>query len=120
MLDAEVTAQKVKWEFARKNLQQMKKAGVKMIAGDDAGWGIVRFDDFAYELEHMNMDGFSLMEAILSATRDAANALQIGDIVGTLEPRKEADILAVQGNPLKDITALLKVQAVFKAGERVH
>ncbi len=119
-LDAELNSQKEKWEFAQKNLRQMKEAGVRVVAGDDAGWGNVRFDEFIYELEHMQLDGFSSMEVILSATREAANFLEIGDIVGTLEQGKEADILVVRGNPLKDLMDLSKVMAVFKAGERIR
>ena len=48
-----------------------------------------------------------------------AQSIGMGDKVGTLEIGKEADILIVEGNPLKDIMNLSKVKAVFKAGERV-
>jgi len=120
LLDAELTSQKEKWDFARENLRMMKEAGVRIAAGDDAGWGNVRFDEFVCELEHMHMDGFSKMEVILSATRQAANFLGMGDIVGTLEPGKEGDVVVARGNPLRDIMDLSRVEAVFKAGERVR
>jgi imidazolonepropionase-like amidohydrolase len=56
------------------------------------------------------------MDAVLSATRESAKSIGMDRLVGTLEPDKEADILVVDGNPLKEIKDLRKVAAVFKAG----
>ena len=59
------------------------------------------------------------MQAILSATSHAAEALGIGDRVGELAPGKAADLLVVEGDPSEEILDLTKVRAVFKGGERV-
>ncbi len=56
------------------------------------------------------------MQAIQSATRAAADLLDMSDRVGTLEPGKLADIVAVPGNPLNDITAMERVSFVMKDG----
>ena len=57
------------------------------------------------------------MQVIQNATSDAADLLGILDQVGTLEVGKWADIIAVAGNPLEDITLLETVNFVMKAGE---
>jgi len=56
------------------------------------------------------------MQAIESATRVAAELLDMGDRVGTIEPGKLADLVAVPGDPLKDITAMERVSFVMKDG----
>ena len=66
------------------------------------------------------MAGYSTMQGILSVTSEAAKALGLDDIVGTLESGKEADIIVVGGNPAEDINDLWRVEEVFFAGERVE
>jgi imidazolonepropionase-like amidohydrolase len=61
--------------------------------------------------------GATPMQVIKNATSDAAELLGILDQVGTLEAGKWADLIAVPGNPLDDITLLEKVSFVMKAGE---
>jgi imidazolonepropionase-like amidohydrolase len=56
------------------------------------------------------------MSAILGATQYAAEAMGWSDRVGTLEPGKFADLIAVAGDPLKDITELERVKFVMKGG----
>ena len=63
--------------------------------------------------------GLNNMGAILSGTRDSAQSIGMLDLVGTLEPGKEADVLVVEGNPLQNIAALSQVRSVFKAGSQV-
>ena len=118
-LDADIEEAKGTWESQLENSRLLIKAGVKMVAGGDTGWGHFPFGDFAYEIEALHLAGLTPMQAILSATRDAAASLGMGELVGTLEPGKEADVLVVEGNPLDDLSSLFKVQAVFKAGELV-
>ena len=101
-------------QFAR-----MRDAGVVMSAGSDSAWGHYQMGDFQTEIEAHAMAGMSNMEAIVSATRDAARSCWIADQVGTLEPGKQADALVVNGNPLDDLSALRQVADVFLAGERV-
>ena len=57
------------------------------------------------------------MQAIQSATRVAAELVGMSDQLGTIETGKLADIVAVPGNPLDDITALQKVSFVMKDGQ---
>ncbi len=101
-------------QFAR-----MRDAGVVMSAGSDSAWGNYRMGDFQTEIEAHAMAGMSNMEAIVSATRDAARSCWIADQVGTLEPGKQADVLVVGGNPLEDLSDLRRVADIFLAGERV-
>ncbi len=101
-------------QFAR-----MRDAGVVMSAGSDSAWGNYQMGDFQTEIEAHAMAGMSNMEAIVSATRDAARSCWIADQVGTLESGKQADVLVVEGSPLDDLGNLRKVADIFLAGERV-
>ena len=55
-------------------------------------------------------------QAVLSVTSMAADAIGIGDVVGTLQPGKEADIIVVNGDPTRDVSSLGKVAGVFLGG----
>jgi imidazolonepropionase-like amidohydrolase len=73
----------------------------------------------AAELEIYVDLGMTEMEAIKTATKNAAEAIQLGDELGTLEPGKTADVLAVDGDPLSDITVLQEkenFEVVMKEG----
>ena len=59
-------------------------------------------------------------EILMSATANAAEAVGLGDLVGTLEIGKQADIIIVQGNPLDNIEDIEDVMTVIKAGEVVY
>ena len=67
----------------------------------------------------MREGGQSPMEAIVSATSLAAESMGLGEQIGALAPGLQADIVAVDGNPLQDITALRRVSFVMKGG-KVH
>jgi imidazolonepropionase-like amidohydrolase len=56
------------------------------------------------------------MDAIVSATSMAAESLGLGDQIGTVAPGFEADLVAVEGNPIDDITAVRRVVFVMKGG----
>jgi imidazolonepropionase-like amidohydrolase len=90
------------------------RAGVKIVFGTDCGVG--PHGDNAREFELMVEAGMSPMEAIRSATSVAAEFLGIQDRLGTLEPGKLADIIAVEGDPLADIRRLQDVSFVMKEG----
>ena len=90
-------------------------AGVKIAFGTDAGgfdWKI----DPAVEFPLMVKYGMKPIEAIRAATITAAELLGWSDRVGTIEPGKFADIVAVPGDPLTDIGVLEKVNFVMKGG----
>ena len=56
------------------------------------------------------------MDAIISATSRSAQSLHLGDTIGTIAAGKEADIIAVDGDPTADITAVTRVRFVMKGG----
>ena len=89
------------------------EAGVRYASGTDAMHGAL-----PKELEDLVGIGIPESKALLSATRDAADALDILPLTGTLEPCKQADVVAVRGNPLDDITALRNVEVIMKSGRR--
>jgi imidazolonepropionase-like amidohydrolase len=72
-----------------------------------------------YGLELAVQGGLTPLQAIEAATRLAADCCGVGQIVGTLEPGKEADLLVVRGDPLKDIRQMADVWAVYKGGQHV-
>ena len=89
-------------------------AGVKIAFGTDSG--VYPHGENADELVTMVSKGMSEMAAIRSATVHTAELFGIADVAGTLEPGKHADIIAVTGDPLADITALQNVDFVMKKG----
>jgi imidazolonepropionase-like amidohydrolase len=118
-LDAELAAAKENWETRVEIFRRMIREGIKVVAGGDTGWGYARFGDFFLEIEAMLQVGLSPMQAIQTATRDAAESIGLGDTAGTIETGKEADILVIEGDPLEDIMNIGKVKAVFRSGRRI-
>jgi imidazolonepropionase-like amidohydrolase len=101
------------------NFSLMHQMGVKLIAGTDAGVVYTTFDNYPLCLELAIAGGMTNMQAIQSGTSLAAEALDIANIVGTIQSGKEADIIAVDGNPLEDISSLWNMAMVMKAGELI-
>jgi imidazolonepropionase-like amidohydrolase len=98
------------------NLKKMIAIGVKLAAGTDAGINNVPFDSLVGGLEDLELTGLSRMALVEIATRQAAEALGVDGQTGTLEAGKEADILAVAGNPLERIGDLRRVALVLRSG----
>lgn len=94
--------------------EQAHKAGVKIAFGTDSG--VSAHGDNAQEFSLMVEAGMKPADALLSSTVNSANLLGISDILGTLEEGKLADIVAVQGNPLDDISLMESVSFVMKDG----
>ncbi len=97
-----------------KTFARAYKAGVKIAFGTDSG--VSPHGENAKEFIYMVEAGMKPMEAIQSATRVAAELLGISDRLGTLEAGKIADIIAVNGDPIADISAMLHVVFVMKEG----
>jgi imidazolonepropionase-like amidohydrolase len=91
------------------------KAGVPIVFGTDTG--VSAHGDNAQEFALMVEGGMPPMEAIRSATNVAAEFLDIADRHGSLEAGKQADIIAVSGNPLDDIRVMENVTFVMKGGK---
>ena len=102
-------------EGARRTVEMAQSLGVKIASGSDPS-AADRHGRNAEELLAMTKRGLSALEAIQAATTSAAELLGMSEHVGTLEAGKYADLLAVDGNPLQDITALLRVRFVMKGG----
>ncbi len=91
------------------------KAGVKMALGtDQLGWR--PHGQNAKELEYMVQAGIPAAQALLAGTRNAADLLGQSDSVGSVQPGRYADIIAVNGDPVADITEMQRVQFVMKGG----
>lgn len=101
-----------------KSFMMAYKAGVKIAAGTDYfGPPLRAHGDNADEAITMVKYGMKPLDAILAATRNAAECIGVQGTVGTVERGKLADIIGVQGNPLEDITVLRKVEFVMKEGK---
>ncbi len=92
------------------------KKGVKIVLGTDAGGFDWRELNEAKEFEYYVNYGMTPVQAIRTGTTTAAELLGWSDKMGTIEPGKWADIVAVSGDPLKDITELQRVKFVMKSG----
>ena len=103
------------------NFSLMHREGLRLVCGSDAGviprkphgvlpWGIIHFGSI----------GLTNVEAIASATTVAAEACRIADRKGKIAPGYDADLLAVAGNPLHHLQALLDVRAVIRMGRLVR
>jgi len=108
---------KIDWRIGitGKSLERAVPAGVKIAFGTDAG--VSKHGRNADEFELLVKHGMTPMSAIQAATVNAADLLGIAGEVGTLEPGKTADIIAVSGNPLQDVTVLKRVGFVMKDGK---
>ncbi len=92
------------------------RSGMKIAAGTDAGTPFNPHADLAAELETMVEFGMSATEALLAATRNAAENLDLLHDLGTLEVGKLADIVLVRGDPTSDISTTRNVVFVCKEG----
>jgi len=92
-------------------------AGVKIAYGTDAG--VSKHGRNADEFELLVKFGMPPVEALKAATVNAADLLGLASEVGTIEAGKSADIIAVAGDPLQDVTVLKKVDFVMARGEPV-
>ncbi|MGZ7080256.1 MAG: Xaa-Pro dipeptidase [Thermoanaerobaculia bacterium] len=98
----------------RENFQRAVKAGVKIAFGTDAG--VYPHGWNAKQFAHMVRWGLTPMQAITAATTSAADLLGWSDKVGAIAPGMFADIIAVNGDPLKDVTELERVTFVMMGG----
>ncbi len=103
-----------------KSLEGLLKAGVICLAGNDAGLPNTGFGLLWQELEIMTQGGLTAMQAIISTTKKAALALGLDAEIGSIKQGKQADIIAVNGDPTKQIAHLNEVGFIMKAGRVYH
>ncbi|MGH9601994.1 MAG: amidohydrolase family protein [Terriglobales bacterium] len=101
-------------KVARENLSRAIAAGVKIAYGTDAG--VYPHGENAKDLAEYVQMGMTPLQALQSATLNAADLLGWSDRAGSIEPGKWADLIAVEGDPLTDITAMQRVNFVMKGG----
>jgi len=102
----------------KRTFKKLHGAGVNIAAGTDSGTpGVVIGKGLHKELEIMVEAGISPMEAIIAATRNAADNVAKASELGTIESGKLADVIAVSGDPLKDIRNTREIKLVMREGE---
>ena len=104
-------------------VQRVLKSGVKFAAGSDMCWfyaGKTRGEASIAALVSLRAAGMSSLETIRVITSNAAEMLGWQDRIGAIEPGKFADLIAVAGDPVADITELEHVRFVMKGGEVIR
>ncbi|MCH2320980.1 MAG: amidohydrolase family protein [SAR202 cluster bacterium] len=99
---------------------RLLKMGAKVITGSDSSWGNYLLGNTPYETECLVMAGMSDSNAVHSVTNDSAKSLNMDDLVGSIEPGKQADIIVIDGDPTKKITTLWNVSEVFLGGDKIE
>jgi len=102
-------------QLHRENFRKAVRAGVKMAFGTDAG--VCNYGTSGKQFAFMVKYGMTPMQAIQAATSSAADLLGHSDLLGSIKPGKYADIVAVTGDPLEDVSVLENVQFVMKEGK---
>jgi imidazolonepropionase-like amidohydrolase len=98
----------------------MHRAGVILVGSTDAGVSPARpHDVLPHGIAFLAGAGLTNAEALAAATSIAAEACGVADRKGAIQPGKDADLLVGGGDPTVDISALLDVTTVFRAGQRV-
>lgn len=105
------------YEKLRAHLAASVRNGLPVAFGTDAG--VIRHGNNAKEFIELAALGLTPIEAIRTATTQAAAAVGLANQIGVLKSGTRADIIAIEGNPLDDLTALQKVTFVMKAGRLI-
>jgi imidazolonepropionase-like amidohydrolase len=107
-------------EVASRNLKRLVDAGVPIAMGTDTG-PTGRFQGYfeLMELEMMVRAGLTPRQALAAATREAARCMKVERDLGTLEPGKWADFVALDASPLDDIRNVERISSVWIAGNQV-
>lgn len=99
---------------ATERLRAIVASGVRYSVGTDSMHGLLPF-----EIQRLVEWGAAPRDALLAATRWAAECCRIEERAGTLEPGKTADLITLAGDPLEEIAAVERTRLVMKGGERV-
>jgi imidazolonepropionase-like amidohydrolase len=104
-------------------VQRVIKSGVKFAAGSDMGWfcpGKTRGEASVSRFPTLHQAGMPSLDLIRAITTNAAEMLGWQDRIGTIEPGKFADLVAVAGDPIADITEIERIRFVMKGGELIR
>jgi imidazolonepropionase-like amidohydrolase len=104
----------------RESFVMAVKSGVKIAAGTDAGTPFNPHGDLPLELAKMVEFGLPPMLALVAATSNAARLLRMDDQIGSVEQGKLADLILVDGDPLRDIGVMRRPSFVMKSGRIVR
>ena len=114
ILEESLAKERMTGQTQRANFTKANAAGVKMIFGTDAG--VYPHGQNARQLSRMVQFGMTPLQALQATTLNAGVALGKGDVIGKIAPGYYADIIAVEGNPLEDVSILEDVDFVMKEG----
>jgi imidazolonepropionase-like amidohydrolase len=108
-------------EVASRNVKLLSDAGVPIAMGTDTG-PMGRFQGYfeLMELELMVKAGMTARQAVIAATRNAARCMKVDRDLGTLEPGKWADFVALDADPFSDIRNVRRISSVWIAGNAVR
>ena len=112
-----IDKEKMVGRVQRENFAKAVKAGVRVAFGTDAG--VYPHGDNAKQFRYMVQFGLTPAQALRSATSDAAELLDRADQVGQIKPGFFADLIAVAGDPLVDVSVLESIPFVMKGGRVV-
>src|SRR5499425_549534 len=101
-------------------VRRMSEAGVRMTAGSDSPWGWYAPGEFVHEIHMLAEAGLSYPDAIVAGTAGASESIGVGATAGRLAKGRQADVLVVRGDPVREITALWDVLDVYQAGHRIE
>jgi len=108
-------------EICLANLRRAVRAGVPIVMGTDSGnAGTLHGATVLRELALMHAAGMTPMDVLVAATRNAAKAIGQSDRLGTVEPGKLADLIIVDGDPLRDLDRMADLELLIKNGVPIN
>lgn len=110
-----------RWNKVLQLTKLMHESGVKILSGTDIpNFGFVPGESLHHELKLLADAGIKPMDVIKIATKNGAEALDIINQTGTIEPGKQADILILSSNPIEDIENVKRVETVISNGKVIE
>jgi imidazolonepropionase-like amidohydrolase len=104
---ARIRGVRADFDYTRRMLPEVVSAGVRLLVGDDFGTPLLPHGDYVSEFEvYVKQLGIPALEVLRWATKNGADAIGRGDDLGTVAAGKLADLIAVDGDPVADVTCL--------------
>jgi imidazolonepropionase-like amidohydrolase len=106
-----------RWRVMALNLTQVRRAGIPIAMGTDAGNPLTFHGPAVYaEMEAMHAAGLTPMEVLVASTRNGARAMGAAARFGTIEPGKDADLVILAADPTRDVRAWRALRSVVRGG----